>query len=232
METLPPADRLIHALAARRRVIMLGGMAIIAHGLGRKTKDIDVWLEPMGSSEEWAAFLAGVISEFDEARFWSLARRGFLESSEVADEIRDHGVLRVSGLDRDVDVFRDPNELSIDDFDQVWSDYDRELEGGVRLPSEVDLYLTKANTGREQDVNDLAFLESKIKNRYRKRLPVCDLAEAESLLNRFLDPEILQSALQNPNHDVCDLALKHLREFESEGDPYSRDILAAWKHFE
>ncbi len=47
------------------------------------------------------------------------------------------------------------------------------------------------------------------------------------MLDRFLDPEVLQYARTNPHHEVLALALKYLREFEAEGDPYSRDILAA-----
>lgn len=57
---------------------------------------------------------------------------------------------------------------------------------------------------------------------------MCDAAEARSLLDRFLDPEVLRFALDNPHAEVRDFALESLREFEAEGDPYSRDILAEW----
>jgi hypothetical protein len=96
------------------------------------------------------------------------------------------------------------------------------------LPNEIDLYLTKANTGREHDWQDQLFLESLVKKRFRERLPVCDLAEARDMLDRFLDPQVLEFALGNPHADVRDLALTYLHEFEAEGDPYSRDILANW----
>jgi hypothetical protein len=228
MKNLPEADKLTGLLAAKHRVLMLGGLAIIAHGLARKTKDVDIWLEPMASPGIWADQLADCVSIFDCARFWSLGDKRYLDVDELAEEIENFGVVRVTGLDRDVDIFREPNELGLEDFDQVWTDFDRELAGGVRLPSEIDLYLSKSNTGRVQDLNDQLFLESKIKSRYRDQLPCCDLEEAVHLLSRFLDPEILQSALENPNRDVRELALKYLREFEAEGDPYSRDILAAW----
>jgi hypothetical protein len=49
------------------------------------------------------------------------------------------------------------------------------------------------------------------------------------LIERFLDPEVLAFALDNPGAEVRAMALAHLREFEAEGDPYSRDILAAWR---
>jgi hypothetical protein len=47
------------------------------------------------------------------------------------------------------------------------------------------------------------------------------------MLDRFLDPEALQYARENPHPEVRALVLGYLREFEAEGDPYSRDILAA-----
>jgi hypothetical protein len=117
----------------------------------------------------------------------------------------------------------------MDSFNRVWGHSSRVLEGGVRLPNEFDLYQTKANTGRAHDWSDQLFLESKIKAHFQNRLPVCDLAEAEVLLDRFLDPEILQYARTNPSAEVRALCLKYLREFAAEGDPYSRDILAEWK---
>ena len=49
------------------------------------------------------------------------------------------------------------------------------------------------------------------------------------MFDRFLDPEVLQYARTNPNLGVRELARKYLHEFEVEGDPYSRDILADWK---
>ena len=73
------------------------------------------------------------------------------------------------------------------------------MDDGTRLPHEIDLYVTKANTGRDQDWKDQLFLESLVKKRFRERLPMCDLAEARGLLERFLDPEILAFALDNPD---------------------------------
>ena len=69
----------------------------------------------------------------------------------------------------------------------------------------------------------------RMKVRRRERLPVCDAAEAGALLERFLDPEVLGCALDNPDAEVRAMALTHLHEFEAGGDPYSRDILAAWR---
>ena len=145
---------------------------------------------------------------------------------EVSDEIEAYGVIRVGGLDLPVDVFRRPNEFSEEEFDEVWNGASV-VENGLALPAEVHLYATKLNTGRQHDEDDIAFLESLIRARFKERLPVCDLAEATSMLDRFLDPEALQHAKHNPLPEVRALALKYLREFEADGDPYSRDILAA-----
>lgn len=228
METpLINADAFTHALAARHRVVLLGGMAIISHGLSRKTKDVDIWLDPLHSAAEWAAALNECLGRFSKGYLWSLAERRVLSSDEILEEIEDCGVIRVSGFDRDIDVFRRPNELGIESFNEVWERTERELDGGIRLPDPLDLHISKADTGRDHDLRDQLFLESLIKTRFKERLPVCDLAEATSMLDRFLDPEALQHAKTNPHPEVRALVLGYLREFEAEGDPYSRDILAA-----
>jgi hypothetical protein len=46
-------DLFIGKIAADYRVILLGGLAVIAHGLSRSTMDADVWLEPMDSAGTW-----------------------------------------------------------------------------------------------------------------------------------------------------------------------------------
>ena len=57
---------------------------------------------------------------------------------------------------------------------------------------------------------------------------MCNPEQARALFERFLDADVFKSALDNPNVEVCAMALTHLHEFEAEGDPYSRDILAEW----
>lgn len=60
------ADDLVRRLAARFRVLTLGGVAVITHGLSRNTHDLGVWLDPMDPP------LAGVLPSF---RFWPILRR-------------------------------------------------------------------------------------------------------------------------------------------------------------
>lgn len=229
METRLSTDDFTRELASRHRVVLLGGMAIIAHGFSRPTKDSDIWLEPFGSAAEWAEKCLAVMAKFPGSYVWSLAERRRLESlAEVVADISDYDVIRIGGLDLPLDIFRKPNELEMDEFEAVWA-ASSPLNSGLRLPHEADLYRTKANTGRDHDWKDQLFLESLLKARFRERLPVCDLAEAKSLLDRFLDPEVLGAAQTNPYPEVRALVLGYLREFEAEGDPYSRDILAIWK---
>ena len=228
METDLPKNFFIRALAARHRVLLLGGMAVIAYGKARLTKDFDIWMEPFESPEEWTSRLVGVLADFPEAYFWSLAQQRIATAEEVSSDIADFGVIRIGGFELPVDVFRRPNELQPEDFEAVWSRAAKR-EDGVRLPAELDLIVTKMNTGRQHDDEDSGFLLSLVKRRFREQLSVCDLTEAKILLARFTDPEVLSYALGNPNADVRNYALELLREFEAEGDPFSRDILAAWK---
>jgi hypothetical protein len=231
METDIPENLFIRRLAERHRVLLLGGMAVIAHGRSRHTKDFDIWLEPFGSPEEWGANLACALEEFPESWLWSLARRRRIGPEEAPGEIAEYGVVRVNGFALPVDVFRQPSEFDAEDFEQVWKGSLR-LDDSIGLPDEADLYLSKINTGRESDHDDIAFLESKIKSRLRARLPVCDLAEAASLLERFVDPTVLDAARTNPHPEVRRLCHQYLREFAAEGDPYSREILEGWKEEE
>lgn len=51
------AAGLTSALARRRRVLSLGGYAVISHGHSRPTSDADLWLDPSLPIEEWCAKL-------------------------------------------------------------------------------------------------------------------------------------------------------------------------------
>lgn len=58
--------------------------------------------------------------------------------------------MRINGFALPIDVFLEPNELKLTDFERVWAATSR-MEDQVGLPNEIDLYVTKANTGREHD---------------------------------------------------------------------------------
>jgi hypothetical protein len=172
--------------------------------------------------------LVSAIEHLPNIQYWSLAERCNLAPSEIAADVDSFGVLRIVGMDRDVDIFRKPNELEIDDFDRVWKDA-TELQDGVRLPNALDLLITKMDTGRDRDTYDCSFLESLVAKRFSTLIAACDLSEAKAMIERFSNPQILGAAQTNPNADVRAYARGLLREFELEGDPFSRDILSAWQ---
>src|SRR5271165_855222 len=49
------AQKAVAFLASKRRTVLLGGMAVILHGLSRNTKDYDIWLDPLPDVQSWAA---------------------------------------------------------------------------------------------------------------------------------------------------------------------------------
>jgi hypothetical protein len=93
--------------------------------------------------------------------------------------IRDDQAIRVLGLDRALDIFLDPNELEISEFDDVWN-RDAALDDGTRVPDVIDLLVSKQATGRDKDLQDIAFLEAKAEREYLAKLPTAstDIAAA------------------------------------------------------
>lgn len=219
-----PAGALITTLAARHRVMVIGGLAVIAHGFNRPTMDADLWLDPMDSPDAWATALSRACEGFPGLTFhappdWRPIRAS--EIARVADEI---GMIRVQGLDCPVDVFRRPNEFAEAGFDEV---YERGMAhaDGTRLPDPLDLIITKLDTGRAKDLDDSRHLEHVIRSRYGKLLPTASLDEVKALFERFLDWEVCRMALENPAPAVRDHALACLRELAAEGDPFSQALL-------
>lgn len=219
-------DAFIRALTERRRVLLLGGLAIIAHGLSRATKDVDLWLEPLDSPERWAEVLLEMQRAFPEISFVGLPSwqplRTQDEIAKTADEI---GMLRVTGLECPIDIFRRPNEFEESAFDVVWSRSTLEKDG-VRLPDPLDILQTKLDTGRDSDLADLAFLEAKVRTLFGNRLATsATLKEAREIFDRYIDHAIVGQALQNPDAAVRDFARAALEELAAQGDPFAREML-------
>lgn len=214
----------IAALTANHRVLVIGGLAVIAHGFNRPTKDADVWLEPMNTPEEWAAALEQACARFPNLKIHTLPGWRPVSGSEVSTAATEVGMVRVSGLDCPLDVFRRPNEFPEDSFDEVYQRATNNADG-TRLPDPLDLIITKLNTGRSQDLDDSRHLESVIRERYRSLLPTAPLEEVEQLLNRFQDWEVCAMALENPSQGVRELVIERLREMADEGDPFSQALL-------
>ena len=217
-------EEFVEKIAERGRILMLGGLAIIAHGLSRSTKDMDIWLEPFLSEKEWCAVLEDVMSVFPDAELFDLRNWCVVPQSEMLNIVDRDGLVRVIGLDRPLDIFRIPNNLEIEDFNDVWG---RSIVGAgkIRIPDEIDLLVTKEYTSRSQDIADISFLEDKVRKRFSGVLEKCLCDEAVLIFKRYADHETCRAALKNPDSKVQALALSVLRDLAKEGDPFSAEII-------
>lgn len=214
----------IDQLTLQHRVVVLGGLAVIAHGYSRHTQDADIWLEPMASPEKWAEAVASVCQKIPGTTIHGLP--GWVEISglEVASAINETGVIRILGLNCPLDIFRRPNEFEEHDFDEVASRTSRSKDGTL-LPDPLDLIQSKLETGRDKDLRDIQHLESIVRADYKQRLPTATPEEAAAMLGRYSEWQVLLPALENPSELVRELARSHLREFAAAGDPFSLAIL-------
>lgn len=215
-------------LTSRHRVIVIGGVAVIAHGRDRHTKDADLWLEPMKSSAVWAAALESSLADFPSATVHRIPRWTKVRGNEIVDAVDEVGMVRINGLGQPVDVFRKPNELEADAFDDIASRCHTNADGTL-LIHPLDLIITKFFTDRKSDHEDIAFLESVARNEYLVKLPTATPDEAAFMLGRYAEWQVLEAALTNPSPEVRELATGMLREFAEAGDPFSKDILAGRK---
>ncbi len=219
-------DAFLRRLTGERRVLLLGGLAVIAHGLSRATKDADIWLEPMASADEWAGVLTAAWADFSDLRLTRLPHwTPLATSAEIAVAAEETGLVRVLGLECPLDVFREPNEIEIGDFEAMW-ERSTSKEDGVRVLDPVDLLVSKEDTGRDVDFADKRFLESKIRTDFGARLATCPPDEARALLARYADHVVCERALANPDAAVQALARGVLAELAAQGDWFSRDALA------
>ncbi len=219
------AGQFISALTEKCEVIVIGGLAVIAHGFNRPTMDVDVWLEPLASPSEWADAVEQVCSRFPGLSIHTLPGWRRVAGSEIADAAEEVGMIRVLGLDCPLDIFRRPNEFAAAAFAEVLSRSTRNTDG-TWLPDAIDLAISKDLTNRDKDAQDIHFLESKVRNLWVARLPTADLAEATAMFDRFVDWRTCEAALSNPNSAVTELAMDYLREFAADGDPFSQALLA------
>jgi hypothetical protein len=133
-------------------------------------------------------------------------------------------VVRVTGLNQPLDIFREPNQLEVDNFDEVWARA-KPLDDGTRLPDVIDLLVTKQLTGRDKDLDDITFLERRAEADYLSRLPTASRAEASLMLGRFLTPRVAEQAMDHADPVVQDLGRGFLKELAAEGDPFAAEIL-------
>lgn len=214
---------LTRELAARHRVLMLGGLAVISHGHSRPTYDADIWLDPT-LPHDWASSVIQALSGYHELRFVAIGTWSEVPPDQLAELIQQDGVVRVMGASQPLDIFRAPNELEISEFDDVWNRATA-LDDGTRLPDVIDLLVTKQATGRDKDTQDIAFLEAKAEREYLAKLPAASAEQATLMLARFLTPKVAEAGLHHPEEFVRQLSLGYLKELAEEGDPFAREIL-------
>lgn len=216
-------DQFVAELARHHRVLLLGGLAVVRHGLPRYTKDADIWLEPLDSPAAWAALVSDSLSRFRDAKPMRLFPQRIIQTNELADAIESDRVIRVMGFEMPLDVFREPNELENVPFEEAYNAA-TDFLGNFKILSMVDLLNTKENTGREQDRLDIGFLESRIREELKVKLRSCDATTARATLSRYMDHVVLEAALENPDPAVQEMGLAHLRQFAEDGDPYAVDV--------
>ncbi|MEI8310023.1 MAG: hypothetical protein WCH98_04640 [Verrucomicrobiota bacterium] len=227
MEAIPTASELIRFLAATHRVVVLGGLAVISHGLSRVTHDADCWLEPKLSIELWCGAVKKILRKWPRLRLVSIADWSELPEGELAGYIEDFGVVRILGATQPFDIFRRPNEMEVSGFEEVWNRATPQVDG-TRLPDVVDLLVTKQDTGRARDTYDIQFLEGKAEEMYLARLPQARPDEALEMLARFLNPKVADAAARHADPRVRETGMRFLRELAAEGDPFARDLLEAF----
>lgn len=199
------SEKLVRKLCEKNRVILLGGMAMLAHGFARFTRDVDIWLDPTGGLEFWARALASAVEPFRRAKFLNARTKEEVPASEIQGLVETEEMIRITGLDMDVDVFFRPNNLKSEDFNLIW-ERSVEKEKGLKIPDEIDLGLTKLGTGRIQDRIDIEWLDAKIIPVLSNKLESCSLNEAEVVFSRITSIPLLNSAMKNPNPLVRSLA--------------------------
>ncbi len=218
------APDFLQQLSAQKRVLLLGRAATAAHGGGFVPRDYEVWLEPMNDEATWAHFLHHFVHGFLHVRLCSSACAEALTVEAVTGLVAEGRPVCAMGFDVPILLHRQANEFRIDEFDRVWDDASPYAEG-LRLPSLMDTFLNKINTRRHQDYEEMVWLEGKVRELFAERLPHCDEGEANHLLARYIDPESLRHALENPHAAVREMALTHLKRFADSGDPFSAQIL-------
>lgn len=219
-----PTDRFIRILTKERKVVVIGGLAVIAHGLSRSTYDGDIWLAPGSNCEEWAVFLENACMEFGNLTIHRLPGWLPVAGRNLVNAVEETGMVRIMGLDCPLDVFRKPNEIEIEEFEGIVARGRLRADGTI-LPDPLDLIQSKLDTGRDKDLNDIQHLESVVRADYKRRLPTATFEEAAQLLESFSEWQVLEFALKNPSPEVHELAMAHLREFAEAGDPFSKAIL-------
>lgn len=221
----PNIQSYITKLTQEHKACLIGGLAVIAHGFSRGTQDVDLWLDPMDSPNHWLNAVLKINSQFHGLTIQALPNWRLLEVHELENNIGSVGMIRIAGLECPLDLFREPNGLALDRFQDIWES-GSPLDDGTRLPTAVELLATKENTGRDRDSGDWSFLIAKSRSEHGGLLARANTPEeAGKILNGFFDYEVCRQGLKNPRSEVRDLILAELAGLDSEGDPFAKEII-------
>ncbi len=222
------AQEAVAFLASKRRTVLLGGMAMILHGLSRNTKDYDIWLDPLPDAQTWAAAIQQLLRREPPLQVQRISSFGGWTPIGVADVPlvgAEDRLIRITGADRPIDVFFVPNEFDAADFGGVW-ERGTSIDHGVRLMEAIDLIVTKQLTDRPHDETDIRFLTNKIEAQYRARLRTCSEAETAAMLDRFATPEIAAFAVRESKDDsIRAVGWRILHEMRANGDPFAEEFI-------
>jgi hypothetical protein len=216
-------------LTRESRLILLGGLAVIGHGMDRGTKDADLWMEPMNSTVEWLNVLNSILSKFEGARIVTLPGWQNLSGADLVENLEQVGMIRVEGLGVPLDLFRKPNGVEIEEFDEIW-ERSRSLPDHLGLPHPLDLVRTKENTQRPHDQNDHVYLMSVAREAQGDALAsASNQKEALVLIDEFYDYAVLERGLDNPLPEVREVIWSEIEQLTDDGDPFAKELLEARK---
>lgn len=128
-------------LAAHVDCVVVGGVAVNAHGYVRATNDLDLFIRPT--------------LENARAAFQALQALGVpLEGYEAADLLHDEENLRFGPPEDHIDILASIGQMP---FDQVWRNRIEQEIAGLRIPfiSRADLIENKRQTGHLRDLADV-----------------------------------------------------------------------------
>ena len=93
------SEQFLEELGGRGRILLLGGVAVIAHGLARATRDVDIWLEPFSTIDEWSGVVIDVLASFPKAQPYDLRKKISITHAEISKVVDRDRVIRIIGLD-------------------------------------------------------------------------------------------------------------------------------------
>ena len=212
-------------LTRETRVILLGELAVIGHGMDRGTKDADLWMEPMDSTEEWLDILNLVLDKFEGARIVTLPGWESLCGAALVENLEQVGMVRVGGLGVPLDLFRKPHGVGVEEFDEIWK-RSRSLPDRIGLPHPLDLVRTKEDTNRDHDQTDHVYLMSLARRSQGEALAAArNQDEALALMDEFHDYAVLEHGLDNTLPEVRDVIWCEIKQLAADGDPFAKELL-------